>query len=71
MGGVGAVLRGPSSGDSPTVTVTSTFCFLRKTCSTTLLPTLLSAVIYAAGLAAYRAGLFSIDRLSELMGLPF
>jgi len=32
--------------------------------------TLLSAVIYAAGLAAYRAGLFSIDRLSELMGLP-
>jgi predicted secreted protein len=33
--------------------------------------TLLSAVIYAAGLAAYRAGLFSIDRLSELMGLPF
>ena len=33
--------------------------------------TLLSAVVYAAGLAAYRAGLFSIDRLSELMGLPF
>ena len=33
--------------------------------------TLLSAVIYAAGLTAYRAGLFSIDRLSELMGLPF
>jgi predicted secreted protein len=33
--------------------------------------TLLSAVIYAAGLAAYRAGLLSIERLSKLMGMPF
>ena len=33
--------------------------------------TLLSAVIYAAGLAAYRAGLLNIERLSKLMGTPF
>jgi hypothetical protein len=33
--------------------------------------TLLSAAIYAVGLAAYRMGLLSIDRLSKLMGMPF
>jgi predicted secreted protein len=33
--------------------------------------TLLSAAIYAAGLAAYRAGFLSIERLSKLMGTPF
>jgi predicted secreted protein len=33
--------------------------------------TLLSAAIYAAGLAAYRMGLLNIDRLSKLMGMPF
>ena len=33
--------------------------------------TLLSAAIYAAGLAAYQAGLLSIERLSKLMGMPF
>jgi predicted secreted protein len=33
--------------------------------------TLLSAAIYAAGLAAYRGGFLSIERLSRLMGMPF
>ena len=33
--------------------------------------TLLSAVIYAAGVAAYRAGYLNIDRLSKMMGMPF
>jgi predicted secreted protein len=33
--------------------------------------TLLSAVIYAAAFAAYRAGFLTIDRLSKLMGMPF
>jgi len=33
--------------------------------------TVLSAAIYAAGLAAYRAGFLSIERLSKLMGMPF
>jgi predicted secreted protein len=33
--------------------------------------TLLSAVIYAAGLAAYRAGFLSIEWLSKLIGMPF
>ena len=33
--------------------------------------TLLSALIYAAGLAAYRGGYLSIERLSKLMGMPF
>ncbi|WP_315703471.1 MULTISPECIES: DUF1467 family protein [unclassified Bradyrhizobium] len=33
--------------------------------------TLLSAVIFVAGLAAYHAGYFSIERLSKLMGVPF
>ena len=33
--------------------------------------TLLSTVIFAAGLAAYHAGLLSIERLSKLMGMPF
>jgi predicted secreted protein len=33
--------------------------------------TLLSAVIFAAGLAAYRAGFLNIERLSRLMGMPF
>ena len=31
----------------------------------------LSTVIFAAGLAAYHAGLLSIERLSKLMGMPF
>ena len=33
--------------------------------------TALSAVIFALGLAAYHAGLLSIERLSKLMGMPF
>ena len=33
--------------------------------------TLLSAVIFGLGLAAYQAGYFSIERLSRLMGIPF
>ena len=33
--------------------------------------TVLSAVIFAGGLLAYRAGLLSVDRLSRLMGMPF
>jgi predicted secreted protein len=33
--------------------------------------TALSAVIFAAGLLAYNAGLLSIERLSRLMGMPF
>jgi len=33
--------------------------------------TVLSAAIYAAGVAAYRAGYLNIDRLTKLMGLPF
>ena len=33
--------------------------------------TLLSAVVYAAGVAAYYEGLFNIERLSKLMGTPF
>jgi predicted secreted protein len=33
--------------------------------------TLLSAVVYAAGVAAYRAGWLGIDRWSKLMGMPF
>ena len=33
--------------------------------------TLLSAVIFVAGLAAYDAGYLNIERLSKLMGMPF
>ena len=33
--------------------------------------TLLSAVIFAAGLMAYDAGYLNIERLSKLMGMPF
>jgi predicted secreted protein len=33
--------------------------------------TLLSAVIFAIGMAAYHAGYLSIERLSKLMGMPF
>jgi predicted secreted protein len=33
--------------------------------------TLLSAVIFAAGLAAYDAGYLNVERLSKLMGMPF
>lgn len=33
--------------------------------------TIISAVIYGVGLAAYRAGYLSIERLSKLMGMPF
>jgi predicted secreted protein len=33
--------------------------------------TLLSVVIYAAGMAAYQAGLLNIERLSKMMGMPF
>jgi predicted secreted protein len=33
--------------------------------------TLLSAVIFAAGLTAYQAGFLNIERLSKLMGMPF
>jgi len=33
--------------------------------------TLLSALIFAIGMAAYHAGYLSIERLSNLMGIPF
>jgi predicted secreted protein len=33
--------------------------------------TLLSAVMYAAGMAAYYAGYLNIERLSKMMGMPF
>ncbi|MGJ5178934.1 DUF1467 family protein [Bradyrhizobium oligotrophicum] len=33
--------------------------------------TLLSAVVFGLGIAAYQAGYLSIERLSKLMGLPF
>ncbi|MBH5370007.1 DUF1467 family protein [Bradyrhizobium glycinis] len=33
--------------------------------------TIISAVIYGLGIAAYRAGYLSIERLSKLMGMPF
>jgi predicted secreted protein len=33
--------------------------------------TLLSAVIFVAGLLAYNAGYLNIERLSKLMGMPF
>jgi predicted secreted protein len=33
--------------------------------------TLLSAVIFIAGLAAYDAGYLNVERLSKLMGMPF
>jgi predicted secreted protein len=33
--------------------------------------TLLSAVIYAAAMAAYQAGFLNIERLSKMMGMPF
>jgi predicted secreted protein len=33
--------------------------------------TVLSAAVYAAGLAAYREGYLSIEKLSRLMGMPF
>lgn len=32
--------------------------------------TLLSAVFFAAGMAAYNAGYLNIERLSKLMGIP-
>ena len=33
--------------------------------------TLISAVIFAIGMAAYHAGYLSIEKLSKLMGMPF
>jgi predicted secreted protein len=33
--------------------------------------TLLSAVVYAAGMAAYYEGYLNIERLSKMMGMPF
>ncbi|MCP3466060.1 MULTISPECIES: DUF1467 family protein [unclassified Bradyrhizobium] len=33
--------------------------------------TLISAVVFAIGMAAYHAGYLSIERLSKLMGMPF
>lgn len=33
--------------------------------------TIISAVIFAAGMAAYQAGYLSVERLSKLMGMPF
>ena len=33
--------------------------------------TIISAVIFGLGMAAYHAGYLSIERLSRLMGLPF
>jgi predicted secreted protein len=32
--------------------------------------TILSAAFFAAGMAAYRAGYFNVERLSKLMGIP-
>jgi predicted secreted protein len=33
--------------------------------------TVLSAVVFGIGMAAYHAGYLSIERLSKLMGMPF
>ena len=33
--------------------------------------TIISAIVFAIGLAAYHAGYLSIERLSKLMGMPF
>ena len=33
--------------------------------------TIISAIIYGLGMAAYHAGYLSIERLSKLMGTPF
>ncbi|EJN12873.1 putative secreted protein [Bradyrhizobium sp. YR681] len=33
--------------------------------------TIISAIIYGVGIAAYHAGYLSIERLSRLMGMPF
>jgi hypothetical protein len=33
--------------------------------------TLISAIVFAIGLAAYHAGYLSVERLSKLMGMPF
>ena len=33
--------------------------------------TIISAIIYGLGMAAYQAGYLSIERLSKLMGMPF
>ena len=33
--------------------------------------TIISAIIYGLGLAAYYAGYLSLERLSRLMGMPF
>lgn len=33
--------------------------------------TLISAVVFGLGMAAYHAGYLSIERLSKLMGMPF
>jgi len=33
--------------------------------------TLISAIVFAIGMAAYHAGYLSIERLSKLMGMPF
>lgn len=32
--------------------------------------TIVSAVIFAAGITAYRAGYFNIERLTQMMGIP-
>jgi predicted secreted protein len=56
---------GGSPGTDPGAPITS------RMGSKLIWTTLLSAVIYAGGLAAYRAGLLNIDRLSKLMGMPF
>ncbi|MFK4507255.1 DUF1467 family protein [Bradyrhizobium daqingense] len=33
--------------------------------------TILSAIVFGIGLAAYHAGYLSIERLSKMMGMPF
>ena len=33
--------------------------------------TIISAIVYGLGMAAYHAGYLSIERLSRLMGMPF
>ena len=33
--------------------------------------TIISAIVYGLGMAAYQAGYFNLERLSRLMGMPF
>jgi predicted secreted protein len=44
---------------------------LAKMGSKLIWTTVLSAIVFAIGLAAYHAGYLSVERLSKLMGMPF